>query len=171
MKTLYDTDAFAWSEAQAAALRLLNARSTALGLDPERLASGIAAVGREMLDRGEHAARTVLKHAVAGYCDTDSPLVGLRRVETIAACRALRRELTPTLAARLDLDRLWGEAFDAAMREITPRVLGIPPSLPVGCPFTLDEVADPGFTYDRAVEQLYVRLTAYRPETFEDRCP
>ena len=75
------------------------------------------------------------------------------------------RDMTPTIRTRLDLDRLWREAFDEAMCEIPRRMLGVPPSIPRACPFALDELLSEEFTYDRAVERLYVLLTSWRPKT------
>ena len=36
------------------------------------------------------------------------------------------------------------------------------------CPFTLDELLCEDFTYDRAVERLYILLTAWRPKAEKD---
>ena len=79
-----------------------------------------------------------------------------------------QRSISPTIRARLDLDRLWREAFDQAMIEIPRRVLGVPPSIPRTCPFTLDELLSEDFTYDRAVERLYILLTSWRPRAEKD---
>jgi hypothetical protein len=55
------------------------------------------------------------------------------------------------------------------MTEIPRRVLGVPPGIPRTCPFTLDELLADDFTYDRAVERLYILLTSWRPKAEKDK--
>lgn len=168
MRLLYDDDILLWSEEQALALRALNGEKTAPRADWDRVAAAIEDVGRSALTRVERGIRLMLTQAIAGYCDPDS----LRRHERIALTHAGRDdaedELTATMRARLDVDSLWREAFDRAMAEIPRRVLGVPPGIPRTCPFTLDELLAEDFTYDRAVERLYVLLTSWRPKAEKD---
>lgn len=166
--SLYDTDVLAWSEQQAEALRSFSETSPDLDVDWQGVARGIEAVGRWALVEVETGLRTILSAAILGYCDTDSPLRHDRTMRVLRARHEVRRLLTPTMRARLDLDRLWAEAFDAAMREVPRRILGVPPSIPVACPFTLDDLLIEGFSYDRAVERLYVLLTSHRPKAAEE---
>lgn len=168
MKSLYDTDLLLWSEEQSAALRTLAHANPALPADWERLAASVEDVGRSALDHVEGGLRQVLVQGIAGYCDTDS-LLRHERMERVRSGRSrAERDLTPTIRARLDLDRLWREAFHQAVTEIPRRVLGVPPAIPHTCPFTLDELMAEDFTYDRAVERLYVLLTSWRPKAEKD---
>jgi hypothetical protein len=168
VKSLYDTDILRWSEEQGAALRsLADVRSAPSG-DWQRVASSIEDVGRSALAHAEAGLRAMLVQAIAGYCDSDSLLRHERISRTLRGKHQTRRELSPTIRARLDLDRLWREAFDQAMTEIPRRVLGVPPGIPRTCPFSLDELLDDDFTYDRAVERLYILLTSWRPKAEKD---
>ncbi len=169
MKSLYDMDVLLWSEEQAAALRMLAGAEAVPAADWERVAGLIEDVGRLALVHVEDGLRTMLVQAIAGYCDPDSLLRHERNRRTFSGQSEAEGDLTPTIRARLDLDRLWREAFDQAMTEIPRRVLGVPPGIPRTCPFTLDELLADHFTYDRAVERLYILLTAWRPKAEKDR--
>ena len=168
MRSLYDTDALAWSEQQAKAFRDLATRKVAPELDWERIAAGIEAVGQGALRHVEGGVRLILVQAIAGFCDSDSLMRHERNGRLIKGRHEAERSISPTMRARLDLDRLWREAFDQAMIEIPRRVLGVPPAIPRTCPFTLDELLADDFTYDRAVERLYVLLTSWRPQAQKD---
>lgn len=148
-------------------------------LDWERLACGIERVGRWAQAHVETGLRTMLAQAVAGFCDPDSLRRHERLERTHSGQRAAGREITPTIRARVDLDSLWRQAFDLTTAELDVNLmmrealglvidpdasaLRLPPSIPRACPFTLDELLADDFTYDAAVERLYVRLTSWRP--------
>lgn len=168
MKSLYDTDVLLWSEEQAAALRMLADVDSAPPADWERVAGLIENVGRLALAHVENGLRTMLVQAIAGYCDSDSLLRHERNRRTHCGQTEAEWDMSATVRARLDLDRLWREAFDQAMIEIPRRVLGVPPSIPRTCPFTLDELLAEDFTYDHAVERLYILLTSWRPKAGKD---
>jgi Domain of unknown function DUF29 len=168
MKSLYDTDVLLWSEEQAVALRALTEAESVPAADWERVATSIGNVGRSALAHVENGLRTMLVQAIAGYCDSDSLLRHERNRRTHCGQTEAECDISATIRARLDLDRLWREAFDQAMTEIPRRVLGVPPGIPRTCPFTLDELLADDFTYDRAVERLYILLTSWRPKADRD---
>jgi monothiol glutaredoxin len=76
----------------------------------------------------------MLVQAIAGYCDPDSLSRHERIGRTLSGQIEAERDLSPTIRARLDLDRLWLEAFEQAMTEIPRRVLGVPPLDPAHLP-------------------------------------
>ena len=168
MRSLYDTDTLAWSEQQAKALRDLADGLLTAELDWERVANGIEAVGQSAQRHAENGIRLILVQAIAGFCDPDSLMRHERNGRAISGRHEAERSMSPTMRARLDLDRLWREAFDQAMTEIPRRVLGVPPGIPRACPFALDELLADEFTYDRAVERLYILLTSWRPKADKD---
>jgi hypothetical protein len=168
MKSLYDMDLLRWSEEQAMALRALADAESVPAADWERVADSIENVGRSALAHVENGLRTMLVQAIAGYCDSDSLLRHERNRRTLSGQTEAEWDMSATIRARLDLDRLWREAFEQAMTEIPRRVLGVPPGIPRNCPFTLDELFAEDFTYDRAVERLYVLLTSWRPRADRD---
>ena len=118
----------------------------------------------------EGALRTVLAQAIAGFCDPGSLRRRLRIEHVLAAKSAITDEVGPTLRDGIDLEALWSEAFEVAMHEVDASTLGVPP-IPRTCPFTLDELLAEDFTYDKAVEQLYIRLTSWRPQAAKDESP
>ena len=169
MTSLYESDLLLWSEEQALALRRLAESEAAPSGDWKRVAGVIENVGRSALAHVEAGLRLMLTQAIAGYCDSDSPLRHQRIQRTLSGQFDAERDMSSTIRARLDLDRLWREGFDAAMWDIPRRILGVPPSIPRRCPFTLDELLADDFTYDRAVERLYTLLTSWRPKAGKDR--
>jgi hypothetical protein len=168
MRSLYDSDVLLWSEEQSAALRALTGVESAPSADWERLARLIEDVGRSALLHVEDGLRLMLVQAIAGYCDPDSAMRHERIRRAFAGQSKAERDMSPSIRARLDLDQLWREAFDQAVTEIPKRPLGVPPSIPRSCPFTLDELLAKDFTYDRAVEELYIRLTSWRPKAVKE---
>ena len=167
MSSLYETDIVAWSEQQASAMRGLAMLDCSGEVDWPRVADGVEAVGNAATTRVEDGVRSILAQAILGYCQPDSPCRRLRSSKVLHG-RFEAQELTSTMRDRLSLDRLWREAFEIAMAGIEPGILAVPPSIPHTCPFTLDETLDEDFTYDRAVEQLYIRLTSWRPQPAKD---
>jgi hypothetical protein len=120
------------------------------------------------LREAEDNFRTILSHAIKGYCDPDSYSRIRWSLETGRTQQNLQRYFTESMRPRIDLDRLWQEAFDMAMPVVAPEIVSVPPSIPQACPFTLDELLAEDFTYDRAVERLYVLLTSWRPKAETD---
>lgn len=168
MRTLYDTDILLWSEEQAAALRALSGVEGAYSADWDRIAAAIENVGRSAAADVESGLRSMLVQAISGYCDPDSLLRHERNRRMSDGQHSAARDLSPTVRDRLDLNRIWREAFEEAVIEIPRRILGIPPGIPRDCPFTLDELLSEDFTYDRAVERLYILLTSWRPRARKD---
>ena len=157
--SLYDADVLSWSEQQAAALRRLERSGVSVAVDWDNVIDGIEQVGLAELHKAEDQIRVMLGHAIKGYCHTDSHSRIRWSIETGKSQLQLGRYLTESMRPRIDLDRLWQEAFDLAMPVVAPEVLSIPPSIPPRCPFTLDELLDDEFTYDSAVRRLYGLLT------------
>jgi hypothetical protein len=101
----------------------------------------------------------MLSHAIKGYCDPDSHSRIRWAIETGRSQMEVQGSFTESMRGRLNLDRLWQEAFDLAVPIVRPEVLSIPPGIPRSCPFSLDELLGDSFTYERAVRRLYDRLT------------
>ncbi|HEX2556213.1 MAG TPA: DUF29 family protein [Microvirga sp.] len=168
MRSLYDEDILLWSKEQAAALRMIAGSGAAPAADWERLAALVEGVGRSALARVESGLRLMLVQAIAGYCDPDSPLRHLRIQRAFSGQSDALSDMSPGIREGLDLDRLWRQAFEQAVTEIPKRPLGVPPAIPPTCPFALDELLAEGFTYDQAVERLYILLTSWRPKAEKD---
>lgn len=167
-KTLYDSDVLTWSEEQAVALRQLERSGMSTDLDWDHVVAGIKQVGLAELRRAEGQIRVIFGHAIKGFCDPDSHSRIRWSIETGHSQRQLKRYFTESMRPRIDLNRLWREAFDRAMPVVRPEILSVPPGIPRDCPFTLDELMAEDFTYDRAVERLYVLLTSWRPKAEKD---
>jgi len=110
--TLYDDDILLWSEQQAAAIRRL--RETARGLpnelDIENVAEEIESVGRSELAAVESSVELILLHLLKLVVEPDSPSAAHWRQEIGGFHSGLRRRYAPSMARRIDLDELWGDA-------------------------------------------------------------
>jgi hypothetical protein len=166
--SLYYTDVLTWSEQQATALRRLEQAGVSSILDWKHVIAGIEQVGLAELHEVEGNIRTMLSHAIKGYCDPDSHSRIRWAIETGKSQQDVQKFFTASMRPRIDLDCLWQEAFDLAIPVVRPEIISVPPSIPRGCPFTLDELLAEDFTYDRAVERLYILLTSWRPKAEKD---
>lgn len=111
---LYETDFYAWTQAQAALLRARASGDPAL--DWERLAEEVGDMGQSDWRECQSRVRVILEHfAKLTASSVSAPRAGWRT--TIAAQRTdLNLVLTPSLRLKLQdaLDRLHDEAFAVA---------------------------------------------------------
>lgn len=156
--TLYDTDVLTWSEQQADSLRRLASADIASTVDWPNVIRSVENVGHEELQRIESWTAGMLTAVVKGFLDPDSHYRIRWSLDVFGNADNLRHDFRESMRARIDLDRLWREAFDAAVAVVAPDILSVPPGLPRACPFTLDDLLEESFTYDSAVRRLYDAL-------------
>ena len=152
----YDEDFFAWSEQQAAVLRDL-ARSTRglpNALDLERVAEEIEDVGRAELNSVKSYIRQILAHLIKVGSEPAPGPASHWRKEVVAFHSALLDAFTPSMAQRLDLDRLWRRAIKEAEAALEDEGGAPAPGLPRDCPFGLDALVSEAFDFRRALETL-----------------
>jgi hypothetical protein len=146
---LYDRDALAWSERQAALLRRVARGERVNDVDWDHVVEEIEDVGLNQL----HAVESYLEQLLAH-------LLKLRGWPGLSACNHWRGEIVafqagavrrfaPSMRQRIDLDGL----YDLAVRQVVPlRYGGDPGRLPpAACPVTLDQLLQlPGHDLEAA---------------------
>jgi len=138
---LYERDYYAWTKAQAAALRAR--RSGANALDYDNLAEEVETLGRSerraCLSQIDNILTHFLKLAYLGGPDAPH-----WKVEIAAFRKDLRRDLTPSLRASLpaDLPSVYADARDILARELALRDVTL--EAPADCPYTWEDVLGRG---------------------------
>ncbi len=111
----YDTDILIWSEQQAAALRSLASRCDLPNdLDLANVIEEIEDVGRSEFHAVESLLENILIDLVLLAADPDAPATRGWIAEIVAWNVALRRRISPSMRARLDIDILWRDALRIA---------------------------------------------------------
>lgn len=145
---LYERDFYAWTKAQASALRRLGLERPNLPLDLEHLAEEILGLGKSERDAAFSFARLIMQHLLLlGW----SPAMDQRPhwTDEIDEFRAqLALKLTPRLrnSLRTALPRLYAIArklVDGKMRRHGEAAAA--DRLPTACPYTLDQIVDDWF--------------------------
>lgn len=132
-----DADFLVWSERQASILRSLRRKSHGLPieLDVESVAAEIESVGRAELQSVASLVRLMLLQLIK-MVDACEPYERLAHIEDIDHFHAeVAQRLTPSMASRIDIARLWRRAVSQsrrAAREERRR------PLPAVCPIPLD---------------------------------
>ncbi len=147
-RSLYDEDILAWAEQQAAALRRLAASRRELpnDLDLEHLAAEIEDVGKSELHRAESFLRRLLVHVLKIASAPHARSLDHWRREARLFSAELGEAMTPSIRAKLNIDRRWQQAKDVAdgdLVTVSDRLLdGLPQSCPLGFDELLAEPAD-----------------------------
>jgi hypothetical protein len=146
---LYDTDFYAWTQDQAEKLREVRDNR----LDAANLAEEVADLGDSKLQATKGHLRQMLIHLLkAAYSPADRPKAGWLAEIGLHHAEALDH-YSPSMHAKIDLDRLWQQALTYAGRALSDHGA---PGLPSGltCPFTLDDLLAEEFDVDAAVARL-----------------
>lgn len=139
---LYDDDFYAWTKAQADALR--RRESGANALDWDHLAEEIEDLGKSDRRACESYIEQILGHFLKIAVVGPSDVAAHWRAEIIAFRIDLERRLTPSLRAQLpaELDDL----FAIARRKLAAKLEagGVEVELPATCPYDWDDVMGRG---------------------------
>ncbi len=136
----YEADFFAWTREQA---QLLRARATP-GLDWDNLAEEIESMGRRDRRKLESRFRRILHHLLKWQAQP-----GLRGPSWRRTLSEQRRQAEKLLEESLSLRPQIAELIEAAYPDALTDALdetGLrAQTFPVACPFTPDQVLDPGY--------------------------
>jgi hypothetical protein len=159
---LYEDDILAWSEDQAEALRRLAAemRPNSRDLDFDNIIEEIGEVGRAQLETVLSQIVNILTHWLMGAFDPDAPSVPHWQAEVQAFLTRLLLAYAPSMRQRIEMDWAWRRALRTAEPKLAAYGARLPDGLPDACPFSLDELLDPDFSWDQATTRLRASLTA-----------
>lgn len=143
-KALYDTDYYAWVQAQVEALRRLAASGrTDLPLDLENLAEEVSDLGANELHKAESLLEQILIHLLKLLAAPDHQAARHWRRE-VAAFRVqlVKRHWTGTLRRKVaeGFADTWFIARTRAVSALEADIPDIEARLPRDCPWTLDEI-------------------------------
>jgi hypothetical protein len=140
--SLYDEDILAWAEQQASTLRRLaeDRRGLPNDLDLEHLAEEIEDVGRSELHRAESFLRLLLVHLLKIASAPQARSLDHWRREARLFSAELADSVTPSIRAKLDLQRRWEQAKDLADGDLVLENDRLLQGLPASCPLSLDDL-------------------------------
>ncbi len=147
---LYDKDFYAWTLDQAAVLRQLPPTD---GVDLGHLAEEIEDLGSEQLRKVTSQLRNLLAHLLKAAFSRNAQVLGHWRRECRAFQLDARDHYSASMRRRIDLEDVFRGARRMAVDDFEDA--GEPvPALPSACPFALDDLLDPDFNFDTALERL-----------------
>lgn len=145
----HDSDVFAWSQEQAAALRrVAETRVNLPGLDLENLAEEIEDMGNGILSKIEGLVTQIVAHLLKlRFSPADDPRNHWKReIQAWRVTVAQRAKRAPSVLSRLELAEIHASA--RLLVEIDAEAESWPP-LPEECPFALSEILDPRWWPER----------------------
>ena len=142
-RSLYNDDIYAWTQQQAEALRRLagTRRDLPNELDLENVAEEIEDVGKSELHRVESFVRLILLHLVKAASARDARAGDHWRKEVRIWRIDLRKDLTASMRAKIDLDAAWEVAVTKAEIDLATAGDQVIPGLPGRFPFAVDDLA------------------------------
>ena len=142
-RSLYQTDYYAWTRQQAAALRALAARRVDTKLDLENLAEEVESLGRSDLNTVRSQVRRIIEHLLKLEHSPASEL----RIDWRNSVARARDEVEDHITANMfpdvaaDLDKLFGRARrDAAVGLRRHGEHEVARALPTVCSYSLDQI-------------------------------
>jgi len=154
--TLYETDIVAWAEQQAAALRLVS--STPAGrsntIDWDNIVEEIESLGRSQLRAVESKLTLIFIHLIKVVSDPNSSAVQGWRAEITGFQRVVRKEFTPSMKGRVNLDDIWQEALKEAEAALFPYGTTLSRTLPAFNPFRLEDLISSDFDAQSALDKV-----------------
>ncbi len=144
-RSLYQTDYYAWTKQQAAALRALAERRANSTLDLENLAEEVESLGRSDLNTVRSQVRRIIEHLLKlEYSPSPEPRLDWR--DSVAQARDeiedhITASMFPEVAA--DLGKLFGRGRrSAASGLIKHGERAAARALPSSCPYSFEQILD-----------------------------
>jgi hypothetical protein len=162
--TVYDTDILEWSEQQASALRELARARPDLSnvIDWENVAEEIECVGRSEFNAVRSLIRRIFIHLIKALSVPDRQALLHRHSEVRAFHSDLLDRLAPSMIVRMDVERPWQRAIKDATAALQAHGESIAARLPLQCPLTAAELADPEFDFVGTVEKARAQIGGSR---------
>lgn len=139
MSGLYETDALAWSEQQAALLRhVAEAERINEMVDWPNVIEEIEAMGRAQLDACESLLGQALLHLLKLHLRPDAMAAAHWRGETYGFLNAAQDRFSPSMRQRISLEKLYERALtQLRLSTDDPQSLR---AMPATCPYALDDL-------------------------------
>jgi hypothetical protein len=147
-KTLYETDYYAWTQAQAAELRRLAAARINSTLDLENLAEEVESLGRSELATVRSQLRRIIEHLLKlEYSPAANPRAEWRH-SVVQARDEVEDHLTA--AMRADVEAAFAKDYQRARRDVSFSLdkhgeREAAKALPKACPYQLDQIVTHGW--------------------------
>ncbi len=136
---LYERDALAWAEQQAALLRRLAAgEGVNDAVDWPNVIEEVQDVGLSELRSCRSLLLQAMTHLLKLYAWPSSDAAAHWQNEAGVFLDDAEQRFTPSMRQRIGLDELYAKALRRA--QASPDVAGTPRPLPEACPFALDEL-------------------------------
>jgi phosphoglycolate phosphatase-like HAD superfamily hydrolase len=144
-RSLYQTDYYAWTKQQAAALRALAEQRANSTLDLQNLAEEVESLGRSDLNTVRSQVRRIIEHLLKlEYSPTAQPRLDWR--DSVDETRDdiedhITASMFPDVAA--DLDKLFGRGRRAAASGLIKHgEREAATALPTSCPYSLEQILE-----------------------------
>ena len=152
----YDGDFLVWTERQANALRTLARARADLPneLDLEHVAEEIEDMGRAELNAVRSQLGNILAHLIKLASSPESLPARHWRTEVVIFHVALRRQLTPAMRRRLEIDEVWSQSLRIATAELAEFDEAPLACLAGFCPFAVEELTAAEIDPDMLIARL-----------------
>ena len=147
--TSYDDDFYAWTQAQAAAVRRLPVGIG--GIDIDHLAEEIEALGKRDLREVESYLLRLIEHLVKIDVCAGSRDLPHWRSEARHFQRSARVAFAPSMRQLLDIDGIWDAAQKLMIEHLSDQGIEY---LPIACPFALDDLLSSDFDMKAALTRI-----------------
>ncbi len=136
MDGLYERDALAWSEQQAALLRrVANGERVNAAIDWAHVIDEVHDLGQSELHAVDRLLEQAMLHLLKIHLRPGSLAREHWQAEVAAFLDRAEQQYSPAMRQRLDLPRTYGRARRRAVGALGARAIASPPD---GCPFALD---------------------------------
>ena len=164
-QSLYDEDILIWSEQQAAALRKLAARRDLPNeLDLANVIEEIEDVGRSEFHTVESLTDNIMAHLLLLGADPVAQAVRGWMTEITAWNVTLRRRISPSMRARLDMELAWRNGLELAAAKLAEwdesKAAAVSGLGDKPCPFTASDFASDSLDIPAATARIQKLLTA-----------
>ena len=153
---LYDDDILEWSEQQAAALRHIAQTQPGISneIDWDNVAEEIESVGRSEFAAVQSFVRLILVHVIKAVSVPETDSILHWRKEVVTFNRDLLDRITPSMAARINLDKLWQQARKQAEADLAVHGQTVTALLHKTCPLAMRDILAVDFDFVATAEAV-----------------
>jgi Domain of unknown function DUF29 len=120
-------------------------------------------VGRSEFFAVQSFIRQIFVHVIKAVSVPEASMVLHWRKEVVAFHRDLLDRITPSMHARIDVSKLWQQAFAQAAADLAVHGQTVPLDLPRECPLVLADLLAPEFDFIEAAAAVRKEFEKDRP--------